>query len=585
MLVAGTLITRCAFLAGPNDMAPTGIGGGRPELASDDTKAKLDEKIQSLKLKDKERELEAHAAVIGVPYFNLQGFPIGAESIGILPEEEAKSLKLVCFFFAIGDLRLGAVHPTDTAVLDRATALGKEHYTDPKLYLISEKSFEVALEAYKSVPKFKKISAGVQVTEADLAKFGDSINSLQELSEALKGVTTTEAVTAIIAGALKTRSSDVHIEAEQDGIKLRYRIDGVLYTIAELPKPMWVKMVPRLKLLSGLKINVNDRPQDGRFSISLAADSIDVRVSTLPTNFGESIVMRILRASATGVDFEKLGFTPRAHAKLVAEMEKPKGMIISTGPTGSGKTTTLYAMLNKLNDAETKIITLEDPIEYRLKGVNQSQVDPATGYTFASGLRSILRQDPDIIMVGEIRDLETADIAANAALTGHLVLSTLHTNNAAGAIPRFLGMGVKPFLLPPALNAVLGQRLVRRICEHCRIPDKIDAPTQKRIDTILKKLPADEVSELPAKMAFQKGAGCQDCQGLGFKGQIGIYEVFTMNREIEDAILAESVSERKIEAFAEAAGMVTMVQDGLIKAAKGITTISEVFRVTTEAED
>lgn len=555
-----------------------------PQFASDDVQAKLKEKIHNLALQDKERELQGKAALSGLPYFNLQGFPISADSISLIPEEKARELRLICFWFAIGDLRVGAVDPANEAVKAYIAALGKEHYTEPQLFLISEKSFEVAMESYKSVPKFKKVSAGVAVTEADLAKYGENINSLQDLSQALSGVSTTEAVTAIIAGALKTRSSDVHIEAEEDGIKLRYRIDGVLYTVAELPRGMWVKMVPRLKLLSGLKINITDRPQDGRFTIHLTADQIDVRVSTLPTAYGESIVMRILKASATGVDFEALGIASSAHDRLAKEMAKPKGMIISTGPTGSGKTTTLYAILNKLNDAETKIITLEDPIEYRLEGVNQSQVDPASGYTFAAGLRSILRQDPDVIMVGEIRDLETADIAANAALTGHLVLSTLHTNNAAGAIPRFLGMGLKSFLLPPALNAVLGQRLVRRICEHCRIPDKIDAKTKKRVGDILKNLPAAEKGALLEKFTFQKGAGCQNCQGLGFKGQIGIYEVFVMSKEIEEAILAEAVSERKIEEFAEAQGMVTMVQDGLLKALQGITTVSEVFRVTTEEE-
>lgn len=560
------------------------MGGNLPEFASEETQAKLDEKMSSLRLQDKERELQGKAALVGLPYFNLQGFPISADSISIIPEDDARKLNIICFWFAMNDLRIGVVDPENAEAQKYITELGREHYTEAKVYLISQKSFEMGLDAYKSVPKFKKVSGGVEVTEKDLAKYDESINSLQDLSHALSGVTTTEAVTAIIAGALKTRSSDVHIEAEQDGIKLRYRIDGVLYTVAELPRDMWVKMVPRLKLLSGLKINVTDRPQDGRFTIHLTKDQIDVRVSTLPTAYGESIVMRILKASATGVSFDSLGIAARAYDRLSQEMKKPKGMIISTGPTGSGKTTTLYAILNKLNDAETKIITLEDPIEYRLEGVNQSQVDPATGYTFGAGLRSILRQDPDIIMVGEIRDLETADIAANAALTGHLVLSTLHTNSAAGAIPRFLGMGLKPFLLPPALNAVLGQRLVRRICEHCRIPDKIDAATMKRIENILAKLPEEEKKTLPEKRVFQKGSGCNECQGLGFKGQIGIYEVFVMNKEIEEAILAEAVSERKIEEFAEKAGMVTMVQDGLIKALSGVTSVSEVFRVTTEEE-
>lgn len=563
------------MMDGPTDRAP--------HFATDETQGKLQEKMQQLRLQDKERELMGKAQLMGLPYMNLQGFPISADSIAIIPEEVARELRIVSFWSAINDLRIGAVDPESASVKEYLQGLARAHYTEPKLHFISEKSFQAALGAYRSVPKVKKASRGVEVSEAELNRFSESISSLADIGEAFQHVSTTEGVSAMIAGALKTRASDMHIEAEQEGVVLRYRIDGVLYPVATLPKVLWTKMVPRLKLLSGLKINVSDRPQDGRFTIHLTNDQIDVRVSTLPTNYGESIVMRILRASSTGVNFDSLGITGTARDRVLEQMARPQGMIITTGPTGSGKTTTLYAMLNRLNDKETKIITLEDPIEYRLEGVNQSQVDPSAGYTFSSGLRSILRQDPDIILVGEIRDLETADIAANAALTGHLVLTTLHTNNAAGAIPRFLGMGIQPFLLPPALSAVMAQRLVRRVCSQCTTTDALDEKTMARVQQILNTLPLKEKEALPKTLVFHKGAGCDSCQGIGFKGQVGIYEVFTMTKEIEDVILAQAVSERKIEELAEAAGMVTMAQDGLLKALQGITSVSEVFRVTSES--
>jgi type II secretory ATPase GspE/PulE/Tfp pilus assembly ATPase PilB-like protein len=561
---------------------PPANGGGLPNVASADARAALEGKIASLRLKDKEREAAAQAKLRGWPYVDLHGFPISTDSLAAVPEETATTLRLLCFSASIGDLRLGAVDPTDPKVREYVDALGTERFTVPQLYLISEDSLRVGLEAYRRVPKLRRAAAGVHVTAEDLARFSDSVRSVRDLADRLHGVSTTDAVTVIIAGGLKTRSSDIHVEAEEDGVKLRYRIDGVLYTAATLPRSAWAKMVSRLKLLSGLKINVSDRPQDGRFTIALAADRVDVRVSSLPTAFGESIVMRLLRWSAAGIAFEDLGLVGRAHDQLAAEVSKPKGMVLSTGPTGSGKTTTLYAIINKLNDAETKIITLEDPIEYKLKGVNQSQVDPTSGYTFAAGLRSLLRQDPDVVMVGEIRDLETADIAANAALTGHLVLSTLHTNNAAGAIPRFLGMGVKAYLLPPALNAVIGQRLVRRPCSDCRVGHQPDREQRRAVEAALDRLPKTERSRLPAKLEFHATKGCDACQGIGYRGQIGIFEVLAMTKPLEQAILEERVSESKIEDIAAADGMVTMFQDGVLKALAGLTTLDEVFRVTRE---
>jgi type II secretory ATPase GspE/PulE/Tfp pilus assembly ATPase PilB-like protein len=308
-----------------------------------------------------------------------------------------------------------------------------------------------------------------------------------------------------------------------------------------------------------------------------------VRVSTIPTVFGESIVMRLLIQNEEGISLESLGMSERDLKMLREEIARPNGMIVTTGPTGSGKTTTLYAILKILNQPGVKIITLEDPVEYRMEGVNQSQIDHTKDYTFAKGLRSILRQDPDIVMVGEIRDLETSDIAIQAALTGHLMLSTIHTNSAAGAVPRFLSMGSQPFLLAPALNCLMGQRLVRRVCVECKVAisvEELDEHTQKRLHEQIAGLPADSAKELQNQtLTFYASKGCDKCNGIGYKGRIGIYEIFVVRDEIEQAILSGNVSEHAILEIARTQGMTTMVQDGILKAVQGITTLDEVFRV------
>ncbi|MEI6597112.1 MAG: GspE/PulE family protein, partial [bacterium] len=304
-----------------------------------------------------------------------------------------------------------------------------------------------------------------------------------------------------------------------------------------------------------------------------------IRASFLPTNFGESVVMRLLRSSSVGLEFNDLGIRDRAFNQLKKEVERPNGMIITTGPTGSGKTTTLYAILRKLNNPETKIITIEDPIEYQLSGVNQSQT--SKNYTFAEGLRSIVRQDPDIVMVGEIRDLETAEIAIQAALTGHLVLSTIHTNDAAGTVPRFLSMGAKPYLLAPALNAMIGQRLVRKICQKCKHEIKLEVESLARVKKLLDELLEEDKKKIDFNnLKFYQGDGCEACQDIGYKGRIGIYEVLVMNQEIQKLILSGVASEYDIRDNAKKNGMITMVQDGLLKALDGITSVDEIFRVS-----
>lgn len=543
--------------------------------------AKFQAKQKEIKAKEMERAAEADAAGRGISYINLFGFPISPEALSLVSEESARRYGVVCFFYDGKKIRLGCLNPDKEEVQTLFKELAAKYYSSGDLYLISQNSLDYALKLYKSIPKVKKIVRGVEINEKDLDRFSENFSSFKDLQSAIDEAQVTDIVTMIMAAAVKSNASDLHIEAEEEGIKVRLRIDGVLHDAAGIDKEKWKKIISRLKVLAKVKINITDKPQDGRMSIITQRDRIDIRASFLPTNFGESVVMRLLRSSAVGLAFEDLGIRDHSFRQLKKEIERPNGMIITTGPTGSGKTTTLYAILKKLNNQETKIITIEDPIEYQLTGINQSQTSEK--YTFAQGLRSIVRQDPDVLMVGEIRDLETAEIAIQAALTGHLVLSTIHTNDAAGTVPRFLSMGAKPFLLAPALNAMIGQRLVRRLCESCKREGRPDEEQAERALAVLEALPEEEKKKVDFKhLKFWNSPGCEACQGIGYKGRIGIYEIMVMDKDIEKTILSGQVSEYDMRGIAKSKGMVSMVQDGVLKALEGITSLDEVFRV---AED
>lgn len=537
-------------------------------------------KQEKIKVNELERLAEQAAAGLGLPYVNLVGFPVSPDALTLINEEDSNLLTMVCFFFDGKNMRLGTMDPENEAVKARVAELEERLHAKAGVYVISSHSLEYVLKLYKSLPKTRVASRGVSITEEELDKYSEQFSTFQGLQAQVDKSPITEILTIILAAAIKSGASDIHIEGEENRIKIRFRVDGILLDIVSLDKELWKRIISRLKVLAKVKINVSDRPQDGRISIFTKNDRIDIRASFLPTNFGESVVMRLLRSSSVGLGFEQLGIRESAFKKLQREVDRPNGMIITTGPTGSGKTTTLYAIVKKLNDSETKIITIEDPVEYQLSGVNQSQVSER--YSFAAGLRSIMRQDPDVIMIGEIRDLETAETAIQAALTGHLVLSTIHTNDAAGTVPRFLSMGAKPFLLTPALNAMIGQRLTRRICKKCKVETTIDdAEVMKRVMELLEKLPEEEKKNVDFNnLKFYKGTGCEACQGLGYKGRVGIYEIMTMNEELEKLILAGNVSEYDMKENGLKNGMVTMVQDGVLKALEGQTTIDEVFRVS-----
>ncbi len=544
---------------------------------------KFDTKMKDIRLKEKEQEAEKQAQASGIPYVNLKGFPVSPEALVLIPREQANALKTLCFLFTGTDFRLAAISPTDKSVTEMLYQMEERLQAKGGVYLISEESFRSAEKLYDALPKMRKIVKGVKVTDEELARYQQDLKTYADMQRVLEKASVTDIMTIIMAASLAFNTSDVHIEAEEKKVAVRFRIDGVLQEVATMHAELWKKIIARVKLISGLKINITDRPQDGRFTIFLKTGDTDVRVSTIPTAWGESVVMRILKPSAINVEFAGLGFRPLVEAKLRKEIDKPHGMIITTGPTGSGKTTTLYAILRKLNTADEKIVTLEDPIEYKLEGINQSQIESSKNYTFASGLRSILRQDPDIVMVGEIRDLETAEVAINAALTGHLMLSTLHTNDAAGALPRFISMGVKPFLLSPALNAIIGQRLVRKIHEACKEEFVLAPDVLATVTKIMAKLsPASGETPLPPEQwKFSRGKGCEVCNMSGYKGRLGIYEVLMMDDAIRGS-LSESINEYQVRELAHTQGMVTMTQDGFLKALDGITTVEEVLRVAGE---
>ena len=446
---------------------------------------------------------------------------------------------------------------------------------------VNQSPIEVKKSEVQNIATFSQLSTIDATEEQDLDKIvGSTVKSAEELEAIVRTGLVPKILAGILQYAVGVGASDIHVEAEQDSLRVRFRVDGILRDMLKTPLGLDAPFVSRVKILSGMKIDEQRVPQDGRFSATTAGREVDFRVSTLPAIHGEKLVLRILDKSMGVRAIDQLGMDGSNAARLAKAIEKPFGIILVTGPTGSGKTTTLYSMLGTLNKPGVNIITLEDPVEYELSGITQTQVKPKIGFSFAEGLRSVLRQDPDIIMVGEIRDKETASLATNAALTGHLVLSTLHTNNAAGAIPRFLNMGVEPFLVASSIDVVVGQRLVRKLCEKCKQPATVSAAMQKDITDSLNSSTVQEVKNLTSQpMKFYAPKGCAECHE-GYRGRLGVYEVMTVSPEIE-SLTANKGTIAEIQAAAVKDGMVTMKQDGIIKALSGQTSLDEIYRVTT----
>ncbi|OGN16114.1 MAG: hypothetical protein A3J47_03260 [Candidatus Yanofskybacteria bacterium RIFCSPHIGHO2_02_FULL_43_22] len=419
----------------------------------------------------------------------------------------------------------------------------------------------------------------IEIKEGELDRLEKELSNTSDLKGRLQKVSTTGLLELLVAGALKTEASDIHLEPEQKSARLRYRIDGLLHDIAVIDRHPYEKALDRIKVLSKMKLNTRGVSQDGRFTIRQKSVSMEVRVSVLPGEFGETIVMRLLDPRTIKKDIEELGMRKDLLEKVKGVLKKPTGAILTTGPTGSGKTTMLYSFVNRLNSPDKKIITIEDPIEYRIEGISQTQVDARRDYTFANGLRAIVRQDPDIILVGEIRDTETADIALQAALTGHLVLSTIHTNDAAGTIPRLIDLGIRPQVIAPAINMAMAQRLVRKLCSNCKKMKKIEAEDLKKVKTLLEPLGEKlGLPKLDSELEIGVPGKCKECNESGYKGRIGVFEAFEMSREVEKLILkSPAISEVRDLIIAE--GMITMPQDAYLKLIEGVTSMEEIERV------
>ena len=540
--------------------------------------------ISSFRKKEEEEATSAYAADLGFPYVDTNLIPISKEDVKILPETESRQLEIAIIHFKGKVATIAALDPTRENVKEFLEKLKNEKGWQIKLLVISRTNMERIWDKYKQIVFVDVLDQmSLNMSAEDLAEFENEMKDLLTLKSRIAELPITKILDIMLAGGYKLGASDVHIEPQEKEIRLRYRIDGVLQDVAYLPLKVFNSIISRIKMMSGMKINLRAIAQDGTFDINLATKKITLRVSVIPGSFGESVVMRLLDPDSINVSVDNLGLQGLAYEIVQRQMEAPNGMILNTGPTGSGKTTTLYAIVNKLNTPDTKIITIEDPIEYELKGISQTQIEKSKGYTFATGLRAIVRQDPDIILVGEIRDDETADIAINSALTGHLVLSSLHTNNAMGAIPRLVELGVKPTLLSPAVNAIIGQRLVRKLCS-CK---EAYTPAEESLESIKKILsiisPKAKV-EIPKNIeTLYRPKGCMKCNNIGYKGRIGIFEVLTINEDIEKLIL-DMAGETELAVAAIESGMITMLQDGILKAVSGITSIDEVESVTGQGE-
>lgn len=429
----------------------------------------------------------------------------------------------------------------------------------------------------------RKLTGEVQITAEFAESLKSQVQNIEQLAARLEqaqqnGVT--EIVQVLLTASLLLDASDIHIEPAETGIQVRFRIDGLLHEITEFPRSLYDTLLSRLKLTSGVKLNIADKPQDGRFSFSLGQAELEARVSTLPAEYGEAFVIRVLNPKNL-IDLKDLGLRKPILERVQQELKKPNGMLVATGPTGSGKTTTLYAFLKEIERPEIKIITIEDPIEYHIEGISQTQVHPEKGYDFPSGLQAIVRQDPDAILVGEIRDKDTAQIALQAALTGHLVFSTLHTNDAAGTISRLRSLGAKSLNIGAALNLVIGQRLVRKICSNCGLLAAATPEQTAKIQKALESLPKEITADIPPSFQIKKGKGCAACNNTGYKGRTGIFEVIFVDSDLEEFVLTKP-STSALRQFTIQKGMIPMYQDGILKVLQHITTLEEVERVTGE---
>ncbi len=543
-------------------------------------KLSLEEYLIKNKVATEQVLYETVAAHLKLPFIDLKNQTIRKDILLAIPEPIAEAHEIIAFDKDEKGIKLATTDPDDLQTFE---FLEKSLQSKLIIHLTSPSSYREAFKQYHQSLK----AEFAKLTGTDETKETTKEGNLQELAEDLPVV---RIVDTLLEYAIFERASDIHIEPTETQVLVRYRVDGILKDVMTLPKNVQPGLVARIKILSNLKLDEHRLPQDGRFKIKTKEYEVSFRVSIIPIFDGEKIVMRLLQESGQVLTLEQLGLQKAPLEVLKRNIDKPHGMILVTGPTGSGKTTTLYSVMNVLNTPDVNISTVEDPVEYRMPRINQSQVNPRIGFTFAGGLRALLRQDPDIIMVGEIRDSETAEIAIHAAMTGHLVLSTLHTNDAVGTLPRLLDMGVAPFLVASTTNLIIAQRLVRKICQNCIASYQL---TPKNVEDLAKQLDLPALLKTLSKhgaitseqkmetLLFFRGKGCKQCSQEGYKGRLGIYELFEITPDVSELILNRANSAQLKKASLEQ-GMLSMLEDGFLKAKNGITTIEEVLRVTKD---
>jgi type IV pilus assembly protein PilB len=549
----------------------------------------FDEDKQEKKLGEFMRREEEDVAQIvasreGLEYVDLTPVPINMDALRIVTETEAREAKIAPFSLVGKRVKIAVISPLNEKtkqIVDKLITKGFE----VTMAVASPVSMEKVWSRYGDLSFSTETKAGaLDISSEDIKTFINQIKTIEDVKKSIeeilklkKGFRISKILEIVLSGGLATKASDIHIEPEENYVRLRYRLDGVLTDIMQFDLETFNLLLSRMKLLSGLKLNVKSEAQDGRFSVKIGEDDIEIRTSILPGAYNESVVMRLLNPKSIQVPLEELGIPEKLLGVIMKEISKPNGMVLTTGPTGSGKTTTLYAFLRKIHTPGVKIITIEDPIEYHLPGIVQTQVNIEKNYTFDLGLRSALRQDPDVIMIGEIRDSETAQTAVNSALTGHLVFSTLHTNSAAGSFPRLIDLGVNPRVISSAINIALAQRLVRKLCPACKKEETLADHDKERIEKIIASIV--DKKEIPEnRNSYWKAVGCAECNNTGYKGRIGIYEGILITEEINKSI-EFSTSEKEIDKVAINQGILTMLQDGIIKILKGVTSLDELERV------